>query len=148
MIPHVVSYTRRAEPEAAKTQLILVVRASVFSVLHRCLTDSAPDAMLGNGMQIDVRASGALLPQIREWLCEEPMLVDQGASALGGWLLHVAGPPVILFGADIPDLLAARLRAAASVLQDVPTVIDPAEDGGSHLFGSRRPMPPLFRTMP
>lgn len=51
-----------------------------FSLPYRCLMNSALDAMPGNGMQIDVRARGTLLPQIREWLCEEPMLVDQGAS--------------------------------------------------------------------
>ena len=68
-------------------------------MLYRCLTGLALDAMLSNGMQINVRASGALLSHIREWLCDELMLVDQGANNLGGWLLHAAGSPVVLFSA-------------------------------------------------
>ena len=88
------------------------------------------------------------MPWFREWLGEGPMLVDQGDGDLGVRLLRAAEPPVILIGADIPDLSAARLRAAAAALQDAPAVIGPAEDGGYYLLGLRVPMPFLFEAMP
>jgi glycosyltransferase A (GT-A) superfamily protein (DUF2064 family) len=57
-------------------------------------------------------------------------------------------PPVILIGADIPDLSATCLQAAAAALRDAPAVIGPAEDGGYYLLGLRPPMPFLFEAMP
>jgi len=132
----------------AKTRLIPVVCASAPAALHRRLTEPALDARRGNGLQIEVRASGVPLPRFREWLCDEPRLVDQGGGDLGAGLLRAAGPPVVLFGTDIPDPLSACLQAPASALEDALMVSDPAEDGGSYMFGLRRLMPSLFRTMP
>jgi hypothetical protein len=90
-------------------RLIPVMRASAFSVLHRCLTEPTLEVMRGNGLQIEVRAGGAPLPRFRGWLCEEPMPMDQGDRDLDAWLLRAAEPSVVLIGADIPDPLAACL---------------------------------------
>jgi len=111
MTPRVVLYTCWPEPGAAKTRLIPVVRASAPSAFHRCLTESALDVMRDNGLLIEVRASGAPLPQFREWPREEPMLMDQGDGDVGAWLLRAAESPLVLFGVDIPDALAACLPA-------------------------------------
>jgi glycosyltransferase A (GT-A) superfamily protein (DUF2064 family) len=53
--------------------------------------------------------------------------------------------PVILIGADIPDLGAAELRAAAQALRHHDAVFGPAADGGYYLVGMsrRRPATPF-----
>jgi rSAM/selenodomain-associated transferase 1 len=53
--------------------------------------------------------------------------------------------PVILIGADIPDLGAAELRAAAKSLRHHDAVFGPAADGGYYLVGMarRRPTTPF-----
>jgi rSAM/selenodomain-associated transferase 1 len=56
--------------------------------------------------------------------------------------------PVILIGADIPDLNAAMLRAACRALRGHDAVFGPAEDGGYYLVGMspRRPATPFAKT--
>ena len=46
--------------------------------------------------------------------------------------------PVVIVGADIPDLTAAHVAAAFRRLGDHDWVIGPAEDGGYWLIGARR----------
>ena len=148
MVPRVVLFTRWPEPGRAKTRLIPVVGTVAAAALHRRLTERALGAMRDSGLPMEVRATGAPLPQFREWLGEGPVLVDQGDGDLGVRLLRAAEPPIILIGADIPDLSAAGLQAAAAALRDAPAVIGPAEDGGYYLLGLRTPMPFLFEAMP
>jgi glycosyltransferase A (GT-A) superfamily protein (DUF2064 family) len=72
-------------------------------------------------------------------------VVDQGDGDLGARLARAAAePPVLLLGADVPDVSPALLQAAAAALADHPLVIGPAEDGGYWLLGLAEPMPQLF----
>jgi len=57
-------------------------------------------------------------------------------------------PPVVLLGADMPDLAVRHLQAAAAALQTHRTAIGSAEDGGGYLLGLAEPMPFLFAEMP
>ena len=148
MTPRVVLFTRWPEPGQAKTRLISVLGADAAAALHRKLTERVLGAMRDSGLPMEVRATGAPLSRFRGWLGEGLVLVDQGDGDLGARLLRAAEPPVILIGADIPDLSAACLRAAATALRDAPAVIGPAEDGGYYLLGLRTPMPFLFEAMP
>ena len=148
MTPRVVLFTRWPEPGRAKTRLIPFVGADTAAALHRRLTEQVLGAMRDSDLPMEVRATGAPLPRFREWLGDGPVLVDQGDGDLGARLLRAAEPPVILIGADIPDLSAACLQAAAAALRDAPAVIGPAEDGGYYLLGLRTPMPFLFEAMP
>ena len=148
MTPRVVLFTRWPEPGQAKTRLIPALGAEGAAALHRRLTERALDTMRDSGLAMEVRVTGAPLPQFRDWLGDGPALVDQGGGDLGERLLRAAEPPVIFIGADIPDLSAARLRDAAAALRDAPVVIGPAEDGGYYLLGLRTPMPFLFEAMP
>ena len=148
MTPRVVLFTRWPEPGRAKTRLIPALGAEGASALHRRLTERALDAMRGSGLPMEVRVTGAPLPRFRKWLGDGPALVDQGGGDLGERLLRAADSPVILIGADIPDLSTACLQDAAAALRDAPVVIGPAEDGGYYLLGLRTPMPFLFEAMP
>ena len=56
--------------------------------------------------------------------------------------------PLLLMGTDAPALDAARLRQAASALQECPAVFVPALDGGYALVGLRAPAPALFGDLP
>ena len=148
MTPRVVLFTRWPEPGRAKTRLIPVLGAGAAAALHGRLTERVLGVMRDCGLPMEVRATGAPLPWFRGWLGEGPVLVDQGDGDLGARLLRAAEPPVILIGADIPDLSATCLRAAATALREAPAVIGPAEDGGYYLLGLRTPMPFLFEAMP
>jgi rSAM/selenodomain-associated transferase 1 len=55
--------------------------------------------------------------------------------------------PVIIIGADIPDITAAHIQRAFRALGDADAVFGPARDGGYWLVGLRRgPKPPdIFR---
>jgi len=61
------------------------------------------------------------------------------AQALGR-SLRADGARALLIGSDCPVLDAAQLRAALAALDDADAVLQPAEDGGYVLIGSRRPL--------
>ena len=81
-------------------------------------------------------------------------VTDQGDGDLGERLARAAnrvlssGEPVLLVGADCPDLTSARLDAAATALEDHDVVLLPASDGGYVVLGLRRFDPSLFRDIP
>lgn len=82
------------------------------------------------------------------------ILSDQGGGDLGERMARAAErglaqtPRVLLIGTDCPALTAARLRAAATRLDDHEVVIQPALDGGYVLLGLTRFHPRLFADIP
>ncbi|MDX1426018.1 MAG: TIGR04282 family arsenosugar biosynthesis glycosyltransferase [Kiloniellales bacterium] len=94
------------------------------------------------------------------WRCWLAVTPDREAAALAGragapWRTLPQGPgdlgdrmarvlrrlppgPVVIVGADIPDLTAAHVARAFRRLGDHGWVIGPAEDGGYWLIGARR----------
>lgn len=51
--------------------------------------------------------------------------------------------PVLLVGADIPDIAPSHVGQALRALRRAPYVLGPATDGGYWLIGARRTVPPL-----
>lgn len=51
---------------------------------------------------------------------------------------------VVVVGTDIPDLTAAHVRRAGRLLERLPLVLGPCEDGGYYLIGQRAPGADLF----
>lgn len=142
----VVLFTRWPEPGRAKTRLIPALGADGAAALHRRLTERAVAACRASGLEVEVRVTGASLADFAAWLGADLMLVDQGNGELGARLARAAASgPVLLVGADIPDLTAGHLRRAAAALADAPVVIGPAEDGGYWLLGLAAAMPALFK---
>ncbi|GGE20292.1 hypothetical protein GCM10011529_28670 [Polymorphobacter glacialis] len=138
-------FTRWPEPGRAKTRLIPALGADGAAALHRRLTERAVAACCASGLKVEVWVTGAPLADFAAWLGEHLLLVEQGDGDLGARLARAAATaPVVLVGADIPDLTAGHLRRAAAALADAPVVIGPAEDGGYWLLGLAAPMPPLF----
>jgi rSAM/selenodomain-associated transferase 1 len=77
----------------------------------------------------------------RIWPSHFPKWV-QGRGDLGarmGRVLQTAPPgPVVIIGADIPDIAAADIEAAFRALGDHDVVVGPAPDGGYWLIGMAR----------
>lgn len=98
---------------------------------------------------MEIRSTGADIKAFQDWLGVDLTVVDQGDGDLGDRLTRAAmSPPLMLLGADTPDLSYSYLRQAADALQSSEAVIGPAEDGGYWLLGIARPMPFLFTDMP
>src|SRR5262249_8255842 len=78
-------------------------------------------------------------------------IIGQGGGDLGVRMQHALRScppgPVLLVGADIPELDARHIAAAFRHLGDRDIVFGAAEDGGFWLIGVRHPrcLPPLFK---
>lgn len=141
----VVLFTRWPEPGHAKTRLIPALGADGAAALHRRLTERAVAACRASELAVEVRTTGAPVADFTSWLGADLRYVDQGDGDLGARLARAATvTPVLLVGADIPDLSAAHLRRAAAALAEAAVAIGPAEDGGYWLLGLTIPMPTLF----
>lgn len=144
-----VLFTRFPQPGHAKTRLIPVLGPERAADLHGRLTERTIAIMRATGLPIEIRTTGAACKRFRDWLGPDLALVDQGDGDLGERLTRAAAePPVILLGADTPDLSVAHLEDAADALRRGDSVIGAAEDGGYWLLGLPRPMPFLFADMP
>ncbi len=85
----------------------------------------------------------------------EVQLVAQAAGGLGErlhqaveQLFEAGGGPVLLIGADSPDLPETTITAALEALEQVDVVSVPCLDGGYALLGLNQPCPDLFREIP
>lgn len=147
--PRLVLFTRYPEPGKAKTRLIPMLGAAGAAALHRRMTERSVAAMRASGLPAEIRTTGADPAAFSDWLGDGLTYVEQGEGDLGARLTRAAeAPPVILLGADTPDLSAAHLLEAAGALTFNAAVIGPAEDGGYWLLGIARPIPFLFADMP
>jgi len=136
-------FTRWPEPGRAKTRLIPALGAQGAADLHRRLTERTVATVLASGLQCEVRSTGADPADFTAWL--GVATIDQGDGDLGARLARAAAEcPVLLIGADCPDLTTAHLRAAAAALEKTAAVIGPAEDGGYWLLGLAAPAPAAF----
>ncbi|WP_426167626.1 TIGR04282 family arsenosugar biosynthesis glycosyltransferase [Sandarakinorhabdus sp. DWP1-3-1] len=138
-------FARWPEPGRAKTRLIPALGAAGAADLHRRLTERTVATVLAAGLPCEVRSTGANPPVFADWLGPGVTVVDQGDGDLGARLARAAKTlPVLLLGADIPDLAPHHLHAAVAALADAPAVIGPAEDGGYWLLGLAAPAPQAF----
>lgn len=78
-------------------------------------------------------------------------LVEQSSGDLGARMSRffeqrcLAGDRrVVVVGSDSPSLSIERISAAFELLEDVPVVLGPSEDGGYYLVGLNQPIPELF----
>lgn len=141
-------FTRWPTPGMAKTRLIPALGAEAAADLHRRLTERTVATVRAAGLPLEIRSTGSEPAAFRDWLGTD-FVVDQGDGDLGARLARAAASlPVLLLGADVPDLALEHLHAAAAALDHHPAVIGPAEDGGYWLLGLAAPAPQLFEAMP
>nr|WP_310523256.1 TIGR04282 family arsenosugar biosynthesis glycosyltransferase [Polymorphobacter sp.] len=142
-------FTRWPEPGQAKTRLIPAIGGEAAAALHKRLTERTIAVVHAAGLALEIRSTGAPIASFQEWLGQGTRIIDQGTGDLGQRLARAAQSlPVLLLGADIPDLAPHHLTAAAEALATNPAVIGPAEDGGYWLLGLATPAPQLFENMP
>lgn len=90
----------------------------------------------------DGEACARLLPSWRHAWQGEGDLGRRLESALAE--LHERGSPVVIVGADHPDLSGVRVREALAALMDHDVVLGPTPDGGYYLVGTRAVFPGLL----
>ena len=148
--PLLVLFTRYPTAGLAKTRLIPALGADGAAALHRRLTMRALHTMRESGLPMQVRTTGAAADAFAAWLGREVALVEQGEGDLGARMARAAErSPVVLLGADVPDLSVRHVAAAAAALVGgAEVVIGPAEDGGYYLLGLGATLPWLFEDMP
>lgn len=145
--PRLVLFARYPTPGRAKTRLIPALGAAGAADLHRRLTERTLAVLRETRLPVELRTTGAPTAAFRRWLGEVDC-VPQGGGHLGVRMRRAAArAPAILVGADVPDLTADHLLAAAEALARTPVAIGPAEDGGYYLIGVRGPLPWLFAPM-
>lgn len=143
-----VLFTRYPTPGRVKTRLIPALGAAGAAALHRRLTERVIGMLIASGRAVEVRTTGAQASAFHRWLGDVPCMA-QGRGHLGARMARAAGEtPVILVGADIPDLDIRHIEEAIAALARADVVIGPAEDGGYYLLGLARPCPWLFDSMP
>jgi rSAM/selenodomain-associated transferase 1 len=75
--------------------------------------------------------------------------IEQGEGDLGRRMGRVMaraeqGGPVVLIGADTPDVPVEYVAMAFDSLAGAPVVLGPSRDGGYYLIGMRTPSPDIF----
>jgi rSAM/selenodomain-associated transferase 1 len=132
-----------------KTRLAAGIGARAALRFHRATlatTICKLGQLRGVHLVLAVTPDHARLKAPRRWKVE-----DQGQGELGQ-RMHRAfcrypRRPVVLVGADIPDLAAADVRTALRILRGGGAVFGPAADGGYYLvgMGGTRPSMPFAR---
>ncbi len=130
-----------------KTRLIPALGADGAAALALEMLERTVEEALATGLPVELCGE----PDASEWHEVEPglALTAQGEGGLGERLARAAErwlreEPVLLIGADCPELDRSLLRAAADALEEHDALIHPATDGGYVLLGLRRFDPSIF----
>lgn len=137
----IVIFAKQPVPGRVKTRLIPALGAEGAAALARKMLAATVAEVLATGLPVELwgEPDAALWHEARPGLA----LTGQGDGDLGVRLARaaervLAGEPVLLIGADCPELDRGRLLAAADGLEDHDAFLHPARDGGYALLGLRR----------
>lgn len=115
------------------------------SVLTELAAELAPE------IDLEVRFTGAMTNEMRQWLGDRCRYCGQGGGDLGARLSRAFQDAfqeearlVIALGSDVPTLTSTILRSALDELRENDVVIGPTTDGGYYLLGMRAYHPELF----
>ena len=147
--PFVALFARYPTPGEVKTRLIPATGAEGAARLHRQLVERTLAIVEAAGLCCELWSTGADPDAFRQWLGPGLAVVEQGSGDLGVRMARAAErAPVILLGADLPDLAPEHLQAAIAAMRMAPVAVGPAEDGGYYLLALERSFPFLFTRMP
>lgn len=137
----IVVFAKAPVPGRVKTRLIPALGAQGAAALAREMLERTIEEALATGLAVELCGE----PDAAGWHEARPGLVltAQEGGGLGERLARAAERalgegPVLLVGADCPELDRGRLRAAAETLEDHDAILHPAQDGGYALLGLRR----------
>ena len=133
-----------------KTRLIPALGAEGAARLAREMLDRTISEALATGLPTELCGD----PDATSWHAPRAglALTAQGEGNLGRRLARAAQrvlseEPMLLIGADCPELGRDRLANAAGLLAQHDAVLHPARDGGYVLLGLRRFDPSLFEAI-
>ena len=142
----IVIFAKAPVPGQVKTRLIPALGAGAAADLaRRMLLHTCQEALAADVGPVELCLAGH--PGWKEAPPTGVTLSAQGEGDLGDRLWRAAersGPPLLLIGADCPELDRRRLRAAAERLRSCEALLHPAEDGGYVLLGLNRLDKSLF----
>lgn len=137
----IVVFAKAPRPGRAKTRLIPALGAEGAAALAAQMLERTINVARAAHLPVELCGD----PDPAGWYAGPPVsLAPQGCGALGERLARAAervlggGEPVILIGADCPDLTSTHLNQAAERLTRYDAVIHPSFDGGYALLGLRR----------
>jgi rSAM/selenodomain-associated transferase 1 len=140
-VTRIVVFAKAPAAGRVKTRLIPALGAEGAAALAGEMLAATVEEALATGLAVELCGE----PDAAQWHEARPglTLTAQGEGGLGERLARAAERvleevPVLLIGADCPDLHRMRLRAAAQALEDHDAVLHPALDGGYALLGLRR----------
>lgn len=149
--------TRYPVAGKVKTRLIPALGEEGAALLHRRMTERALETArkVGAPIEIEVCYTDADVEPMRDWLGAGVLLREQHPGDLGQRMWRAfegafdeGAAPVVMIGADSPDLTAGLLAKAFARLGEYDLVLGPARDGGYYLIGLSRPIPELFEGVP
>jgi rSAM/selenodomain-associated transferase 1 len=140
-VTRIVIFAKAPAPGRVKTRLIPALGADGAAALARDMLERTVDEALATGLAVELCGE----PDAAEWHEARPglALTAQGEGDLGGRLSRAAErvldeEPVLMIGADCPELDRGRLRRAAEALKAHDAMLHPAHDGGYALLGLGR----------
>jgi rSAM/selenodomain-associated transferase 1 len=137
-VTRIVIFAKAPVPGRVKTRLIPALGAEGAAALAREMLERAVEEALATGLDVELCGD----PDAAQWHAPRAglALTAQGDGGLGERLARAASArlPVLLVGADCPELDRQRLRVATDALVAHDAVIHPACDGGYTLLGLRR----------
>ena len=143
----IVVFAKAPVPGRAKTRLIPALGAEGAARLAAAMLAATVAEALATGLEVELCGE----PDPQGWYEGPPIsLSPQGDGDLGARLARaaaraLAAGPVLLIGADCPELDRQRLAAAADALASHDAVLHPAADGGYVLLGLNRFDSSLFK---
>ena len=152
-------FTRYPEPGRTKTRLIPALGPEGAAELHRRMTEHTlcriRSFLATNPVSFQVHYEGGEEERMRQWLGDDPPMVEQGEGDLGRRMdlafsesFREGMRRVVLIGTDCPGIRPCHLTRAFRSLEDEDVVIGPANDGGYYLIGLRHPAAELFHGIP
>lgn len=137
----------RMMPQLTPMQCVEAHICFLKDVLHACARSNADVFVFHTPEATDAR--------MREAFGPDATYLTQEGDDLGARMRHAAGAvfargyeACVLAGADAPELEAADLREAFSLLREKDAVIGPTFDGGFYLIGMSKPQPKLLDAGP
>lgn len=143
-------FTRYPEPGKTKTRLIPALGADGAAALQKQMTEHTLDTVrhllqTGISLTVEVRFTGAIAPQMQQWLGSNWHYLSQGEGDLGDRLTRAFSEAfdqgverAIAIGIDCPEIDATLLNQAFQQLGSCDVVLGPATDGGYYLIGLSR----------
>lgn len=147
--PNIVLFTRFPQAGSCKTRLIPALGMDGAARLHRRLTERTLGVLRSAGVEVTVAITGASAAAFADWLGDDLLLTQQSEGDLGARLKpFIEAAPVVVFGADTPELRPRHVQQAITGLAKHKVVIGPAEDGGYYLIAMREPFRELIDNIP